>query len=154
MMTEHTPTASHDLATLRRAAEIARESDQYEAAIAHYDAALEVLADRHIPPDPLAEYELRSSRAACYHATSEYPPETEDLQAMARLAAELADPRRQVAVVTRQVTLANLLGNAAEGRTAAEAALAWARELDDPGLEADCRCVLGEICHSLSAYEL
>src|SRR5262245_21201872 len=86
MAGDHAAAIAHDLATLRRAAEIARDSDQYEAAIAHYDVALEVLADRLIPPDPLTEYELRSSRAACYHATSEYPPETEDLRAMARLA--------------------------------------------------------------------
>src|SRR5262249_35916930 len=110
-MTEHTLSPLDEVAALRRAAETARDSDEHEAAIAHYGAALVVLTDRLTPPDPLPEYELRSSRAACYHATSEYPPETEDLQAMARLAAELADPRRQVAVITRQVTLANLLGN-------------------------------------------
>ncbi len=37
-------------------------------------------------PRQLAEYELRSGRAASYHAVSDYPTEAEDLRAMTALA--------------------------------------------------------------------
>jgi len=51
---------------------------------------------------------------------TEYEAEEADLAAMARLAEEMGDPRRQIAVVTRRVTLAYLVGRAAEVRGAAE----------------------------------
>src|SRR4051794_40891536 len=83
---EHTLTASPEVVALRRAADSARAAADHAAAIGHYSAALALLTDRSAAADPLAEYELRAGRAACYHATSDYPAEAGDLRAIAALA--------------------------------------------------------------------
>jgi PAS domain S-box-containing protein len=103
-MIENIPTASHDVPALCRAADAARHAGDHAAALAHYGAALAALADRS-PADPLAEYELRLSRAACYHAAGDNIAEAGELATMARLAASLSGPDL-LALLASQATTA------------------------------------------------
>ncbi len=148
-MTEQTP-AIGEITAWNLGDHTAHEDHDPEAAIAEYSAALIRLANA---PDPLAEYELRSSRAAACHRVSDYITERADLERMAELAHIFGDQHRQIAVVIRQVALANLLGEAAMWRAAAEQALVRAGELGNTALQADCQHVLGEADYYLAVYD-
>ena len=124
---------------LRRAAEAARDAGDHAAAIAHYRAALDVLA---AAPDAELEYALHDGRARAASLWGDYALESEDLQHMARLAATAGNLTREIEVLARQVALKCLLGHAAEGRAAAEAQLE--RVVGHEPLEALCRSALAE----------
>src|SRR3954462_11434815 len=104
-MTEHTLAAFDEVAALRRAADSARDAADHAAAIAHYGAALALLTSGSARADPHAVYELRLSRAACYHATGDYVAEAGALATTAGLAAALSGPDL-LALLASQATTA------------------------------------------------
>src|SRR5262249_26542469 len=91
-MIENTPTASHDVATLRRAADAAHAAGDHAAAIGHYGAALATLAGGSTSADVAAADGRRLSRAACYRAMGDHTSGAGDLAVMTGLAASLSGP--------------------------------------------------------------
>ncbi len=137
----------------KMAADKARQMFANESAVRHYDQALALIDQYPQLADPQVEYEVLAGREDCYRLIGDRQAQQADLDEMARIAEQTGDLSRRIEVVTRQVTLSNLLGNQVEARRAAETALDLARQAGDPRLEADILSSLGQACYSLGDYD-
>ncbi len=133
---------------LQRAAEKARREYANEVALGYYSQALERLS----PGESALRYDLLAGRERIHDLLGDREAQEADLLEMGRLAAELADARRQVEVLNRRARRAADTGAFEEGlRIGREAqALAW-RAGDLPG-EAEAGKTLGVLHASLGAY--
>jgi PAS domain S-box-containing protein len=122
---------------LQAAAAQAQTAYEWETAVSLYAQALDLA---EVPPrdtsTDLLVYALLDQRAECHRHLGDLVAEDADLEAMAGLAQDLGDARRQVQVMLRQADLLRRQGRAAESEPMAQAALDAARELGDPPLEA------------------
>lgn len=135
------------------AANRAQQVHANETAIRYYSNALAFVRGQTGPGNMQTEYELLAGRERCYNLIGERGAQRADLEAMARIAQELGDVSKQVKVATRHVAMANELGNHADARRAAEAALNLSRQAGHRKLEADSLTALGQACYRLSDYE-
>ncbi|MBN1955301.1 MAG: GAF domain-containing protein [Anaerolineae bacterium] len=124
----------------------ARQASANESAIQHYGRALSFMRQRAELADSQVEYEILSGREDCYRLVGERRAQQADLDRMAQLAEEMNDFGKRIEVATRQVALANDLGNHVDARHAAEEALALARQVQDQKLEADSLNALSDAC--------
>lgn len=134
----------------RLAADKVRQVYANQSAADYYTRALAALPEEH---DLRLEYELRAGRADAYRLMGMTQAQQADLQAMAHMAAQLDDVHLKVEVVTRQVRLANALGNLNEARAAAQEALALAQQVGDQKLEASSLIALGDALFSLGEHQ-
>jgi predicted ATPase len=137
----HAEQASDAALSLRysqMAGDKARQVYANEIALEHYNRALTVMQEHPDLADRTVKYELLSGREQCYFLVADYQAQKVDLETMAQLAQDMADPTRQVHVATRQVLLVRLLGNTAAARQLAESALSLAQRTGESTLEAKC----------------
>lgn len=134
----------------RIAADKARQVYANQSAVDFYSRALAALPEPH---DLRLEYELRAGRQTCYRLMGLTQEQQADLQAMAQLASQLDDVHLKVEVATRQVQLANALGNLVEARAAAQEALLLAQQVGDARLEASSLISLGDAIFSLGDHQ-
>ncbi len=146
-MTDETRTIP-SLQDLQTAAARARAAFDWQLAASLYTQALEQPAARARE----VSYALRDARAECHRHLGDLAAEDADLEAMVRLAQEKGDQAGQIQVTNRQVQVRIQQGRLAEARHLAERALAQARELGDPKLEADSLAALGNACWRLAEY--
>ncbi len=136
-----------EIETLRQQAALAWAAYDYDAAIGYYSNALDTLqaemqaAQQPVPP--AVEYDLLSSRAACYGRSGNFASQLTDTLAMAPLAQALADPPRLVEVAARCADVLIALGRLGEAQISAEAAYTLARQTGDANLSADGLYALG-----------
>ncbi len=124
-----------------------------ESAIHYYSLALDFSRAEQATPKPNVVYAILAGREEAYKMVGDRQAQIADLEEMAQLAAAMGDVSRQVEVVTRQVALASQLGNQAEARSTAEAALELARQAEDPKLEAESLTSLGIAIYQLGDPE-
>ncbi|MCB0165180.1 MAG: GAF domain-containing protein, partial [Anaerolineae bacterium] len=146
------PLDTESLPDLQRAADQAHEAYEYEAAIAYYSRALELVQARSADVDAATEYYLLTQRANCHGQLGDFSAVEADLSALATLAKKMGDLKRQIEVVNHQVELMNRLGQVVEAQQAADTAVSLARQLSDRSLEADSLTVLGRAWEQLSDY--
>ena len=113
------------------AASRARAAYDWEAAL---PACSRGLAQPGIPPEEA--YTLLDTQAEAHQMLGDLASQEADLVAMARLAAELHDPRREGQVLLRRADLLGRRGRAPEARRLALSALDAARQRGDHSLEA------------------
>jgi len=131
---------------LRQAVQRARAAYDTETAIKLYDRLIALLTEQG---DAAGVFDALAERAVCHRTLIRFDEARSDLEAMARLAQDLGDERRQIEVVARQVTLAAQTGSARGMETEGEEALLRAQALGDVELEADVLTALGEMHFSL-----
>jgi signal transduction histidine kinase/DNA-binding response OmpR family regulator/putative methionine-R-sulfoxide reductase with GAF domain/tetratricopeptide (TPR) repeat protein len=124
-------TSIPSLEDLVAAAERSRAAFDWEAAVFHSSRAL---AQAGIPPE--TAYALLDTQAEAHRLLGDLSAEEADREAMARLAGELRDLRRQGQVMVRMSDLRYRQGSMPEARHLAQAALDEARQSGDRALEA------------------
>lgn len=137
----------------RMAADRAQARYDNEAAIRQYTHALDLMQAHPELGGPEQAYAVLDRRERCYQRVGDRAAQRADLEAMARQAEALEDVPRQIEVVTRQVLLANELGDHAEAVQGAETALALAKQVSDRKLEADSLTALGEASYRLGEQD-
>ncbi len=142
---EHQGDPARALHYARLAAERDLQAYAHASALRYYSEALRLLHTHPTQSDPSLEYELLEGRANAHRLIGERQAQLADLAAMAQIAETLQDIPRQIAVVNRQVTVANELGHHGEALRNAEIALALSRQISDRKLEADSLTSLGDV---------
>src|SRR5205807_2824553 len=93
---------TRSLDELRTAVNRARAAYDNQTAVSLYSEMLEVMGESG---DSAGIHEVLAQRAICYRTMGKFEAARTDLESMAQLAEESGDPRRQIDVVARQVTL-------------------------------------------------
>ncbi len=134
---------------LQRAADKARRDYANEVALRYYNEALE----RLLPQERPLRFELLAGRERIHDLLGERDAQAQDLQEMGRLAEELADARRQIAVLNRQARRAADIGELEEGRAICQQALERAVVTGDLAGQAEAYKTLGVLQTNLGEYE-
>jgi len=141
------------------AADKARQVYANESAITYYNQALAILEQHIVDPNhpeltPVQlEYDILAGRESCYRLLGDRVAQQSDITRMVKLAQAMENPAKQVLALTRQVTLANGLGNYAEAKRAAASAMSLTFQLHDHRIEAEILNALGAACLRLGEVE-
>ncbi len=134
---------------LQRAAEKARREYANEVALGYYSQALERLS----PGESALRYDLLAGRERIHDLLGDREAQEADLLEMGRLAAELADARRQMEVLNRRARRAVDMGALEEARSFAQQARMQAGKLQDAHGIAEAQRTLGVIHGGLGEYD-
>lgn len=134
-------------------ADKARQVYANESAVASYTKALTLLEDHPELEDAALEYEILAGREVCYRLLGNRQGQQADIDRMIQIARSFGDAPKHILGLTRQVSLANLLGDYVAAKRAAATAMTLTYQLDDHQLEAQTLNSLGAACLRLGEID-
>lgn len=130
-------------------ADKARQLYANESALQFYNNALAMLEQYEGDDRIELKYDILTGMEDCQRLLADREAQQTLISDMLDTANRLNDPRRQIQAYTRQVSLANRLGNYAEAKRAAATAMTFTYHVDDYRMEAETLNALGAACLQL-----